>query len=115
MDQPDELMIRRRLAGAQCDGIGRTTRRIGRFFADPVSGRWSWLMPSTTSSVPGRVGDSQLESHQSTTFPRRPRCRRSRVRAGETHIGPFNGSHRIHAGDATRSILVLGDMPFRRW
>jgi hypothetical protein len=40
MDQPDELMIRR-LAGAQCGGIGRTTRRIGQFFADPVSGRWS--------------------------------------------------------------------------
>ena len=34
MDQPDELMIRR-LAGAQCDGIGRTTRRIGAILCRP--------------------------------------------------------------------------------
>jgi ANTAR domain len=26
-----------------------------------------------------------------------------------THLGPFSWSHRIHAGDAMRSILVLGE------
>jgi hypothetical protein len=42
-ESAEELMIRR-FTGAQRDGIGR-------FFADPVSGRWSWSMPHTRSSV----------------------------------------------------------------
>ena len=101
-ESADELMIRR-FAGAQRDGIGR-------FFAHPVTGRWSWSdaayeifgypAGSVTPSWSLIIGHIPAED--------RP-VAEAAYELARTHIGPFSWSHRIHVGDAMRSILMLGE------
>jgi ANTAR domain len=101
-ESADELMIRR-FAGAQRDGIGR-------FLADPVSGRWSWsedayqIFGYSAGSVTPSWG--LIISH----IPAEDRAvAQAAYELAGTRIGPFSWSHRIHAGNATRSILILGE------
>ena len=98
----DELMIRC-FAGAQRDGIGR-------FFVDPVSGRWSWsdavfeIFGYSAGSVTPNW--SLIINH----IPAEDRpVAEAAYELARARIGPFSWSHRIYAGDATRSILMVGE------
>jgi PAS domain-containing protein len=101
-ESADELMIRR-FAGAQRDGIGR-------FFADPVSGRWSWsdaayeIFGYPAGSVTPTW--SLIISHMPAED--RP-VAQAAYELARTRNGPFSWSHRIHVGNTTRSILMLGE------
>jgi ANTAR domain len=101
-ESADELMMRC-FAGAQRDGIGR-------FVADPVSGRWSWsdagfeIFGYSAGSV--TPSWSLIINH----IPAEDRAvAQAAYELARTRIGPFSWSHRIHAGDATRSILIVGE------
>jgi hypothetical protein len=101
-ESADELMIRR-FAGAQRDGIGR-------FAADPVSGQWSWsdavyeIFGYPTRSV--APSWSLIINH----IPEEDcAIAQTAYELATTRVGPFSWSHRIHAGDTMRSILVLGE------
>jgi len=98
----DELMIRR-FVGAQRDGIGQ-------FFADPGSGRWLWS--DAAYEIFGYTAGSVIPSW-SLIISHVPAEDRAVAEAAyelaRTRIGPFSWSHRIHAGDATRSILIVGE------
>jgi hypothetical protein len=101
-ESADELMIRR-FAGAQRDGIGR-------FFAHPVSGRWSWS--DAAYEIFGYPAGSVTPSWSLIVSHIPPEDRTVAQAAYElarTRIGPFSWSHRIQVGDATRSILMLGE------
>jgi len=100
-ESADELMIRR-FAGAQRDGIGR-------FVADPVCG-WSWsdavfeIFGYPARSVAPNW--SLIINH----IPEEDRAiAQTAYELATTAVGPFSWSHRIQAGDAMRSILVLGE------
>jgi ANTAR domain len=98
----DELMIRR-FAGGQRDGIGR-------FVADPVSGRWSWS--DAVREIFGYPARSVAPSWSLIIdhIPEEDRAvAQTAYELATTRVGPFSWSHRIHAGDAMRSILVLGE------
>lgn len=90
----DELMIRR-FVGSQRDGIGG-------FYADPVSGRWSWsdaayeIFGYPAGSVTPRWGliISHIRAEDRAVAE-------AAYGLARTRIGPFSWSHRIHAGDAT--------------
>ena len=101
-ESADELMIRR-FAGAQRDGIGR-------FFAHPVTGRWSWS--DAAYEIFGYPAGSVTPSW-SLIIGHIPAADRPVAEAAyelaRTHSGPFSWSHRIQVGDATRSILMLGE------
>jgi len=101
-ESADELMIRR-FAGAQRDGIGR-------FAADPVSGRWSWS--DAAFEIFGYPAGSVAPSWSLILnhIPEEDRAvAQTAYELATTHVGPFSWSHCIHAGDAVRSILVLGE------
>jgi ANTAR domain/PAS fold len=101
-ESADELMIRR-FAGAQRDGIGR-------FAADPVSGRWSWS--DAVFEIFGYPAGSVAPSWSLIInhIPEEDRAvARTAYELAATRVGPFSWSHRIQAGDAMRSILVLGE------
>ena len=98
----DELMIGC-FAGAQRDCIGQ-------FLADPQSGWWSWsdaayeILGYPAGSV--TPSWSLIISH----IPAEDRAvAQAAYELARTRIGPFSWSHRIHAGDATRSILMVGE------
>ena len=98
----DELMIRC-FAGAQRDGIGR-------FVADPVSGQWSWS--DAVFKIFGYPAGSVTPSWSLIInhIPAEDRAvAQAAYELARTHIGPFSWSHRIYAGDATRSILMIGE------
>ena len=101
-ESADELMIRR-FAGAQRDGIGR-------FVADSVSGWWSWS--DAVFEIFGYPARSVAPSW-SLIIKHVPEEDRAVAQTGyelaTTRVGPFCWSHRIHVGDAMRSILVLGE------
>ena len=101
-ESADELMIRR-FAGARRDGIGR-------FVADPVSGRWSWS--DAVYEIFGYPARSVAPSWRLIInhIPEEDRAvAQTAYELATTHLGPFSWSHRIHAGDAMRSMLVLGE------
>jgi hypothetical protein len=101
-ESADELMIRR-FAGAQRDGIGR-------FFAHPVSGRWSWS--DAAYEIFGYPAGSVTPSWSliiSHIPPEDRTIAQAAYELARTRIGPFSWSHRIQVGDATRSILMLGE------
>ena len=101
-ESADELMIRR-FAGAQRDCIGR-------FVADSVSGRWSWS--DDIFEIFGYRAGSVTPSWSLIISHIPPEDRAVAQAAYElatTRVGPFCWSHRIHVGDAMRSILVLGE------
>jgi hypothetical protein len=101
-ESADELMIRR-FAGAQRDGIGR-------FFADAISGRWSWS--DAAYEIFGYAAGSVTPSWSLiiSHIPAEDRpVAQAAYELAKTHIGPFSWSHRIHVGDATRSILMVGE------
>jgi hypothetical protein len=98
----DELMIRC-FAGAQRDGIGR-------FFADPVSGRWSWC--DAAYEIFGYRAGSVIPSWSLIInhIPAEDRAvAQAAYELARACIGPFSWSHRIYTGDATRSILMIGE------
>ena len=101
-ESADELMIRR-FAGAQRDGIGR-------FVADSVSGRWCWS--DAVFEIFGYPARSVAPSW-SLIIKHVPEEDRAVAQTGyelaTTRVGTFCWSHRIHVGDAMRSILVLGE------
>ena len=101
-ESADELMIRH-FAGAQRDGIGQ-------FFADPVSGWWSWS--DAAYEIFGYPAGSVTPSW-SLIISHIPAEDRAVAQAAydlaSTRVGPFSWSHRIQVGDATRSILMLGE------
>jgi PAS domain-containing protein len=101
-ESADELMIRR-FAGAQRDGIGR-------FVADPVSGQWSWS--DAVFQIFGYRARSVAPSWSLIInhIPEEDRAvAQTAYELATTHVGPFSWSHRIRAGDAMRSIMVLGE------
>ncbi len=101
-ESADELMIRR-FAGAQRDGIGQ-------FFADPVSGQWSWS--DTAYEIFGYPAGSVTPTWSLiiSHIPAEDRpVAQAAYELARTRVGPFSWSHRIHVGDATRSILMLGE------
>jgi hypothetical protein len=101
-ESADELMIRR-FAGAQRDGIGR-------FAADPVSGQWSWS--DAVYEIFGYPARSVAPSW-SLIINHIPEedcaIAQTAYELATTRVGPLSWSHRIHAGDTMRSILVLGE------
>jgi hypothetical protein len=101
-ESADELMIRR-FAGAQRDGIGR-------FLADPLSGRWSWS--DAAYQIFGYPAGSVTPSWN-LIISHIPAADRAVAQAAyelaRTHMGPFSWSHRIQVGDATHSILMVGE------
>jgi hypothetical protein len=101
-ESADELMIRC-FAGAQRDGIGR-------FFADPVSGLWSWC--DAAYEIFGYSVGSVTPSW-SLIISHIPAADRAvadgAYELARTRIGPFSWSHRIHVGGRTRSILMVGE------
>jgi PAS domain-containing protein len=101
-ESADELMIRR-FVGCQRDGIGG-------FLADPVSGRWSWS--DAAYNIFGYPAGSVTPSWRLiiSHIPAEDRAvAEAAYRLARTRLGPFSWSHRIHAGDATRSILMVGE------
>jgi len=93
----------RRFAGAQRDGIGR-------FVADPVSGQWSWS--DAVFEIFGYRARSVAPSWSLIInhIPEEDRAvAQIAYELATTRIGPFSWSHRIYAGDAMRSIMVLGE------
>jgi hypothetical protein len=98
----DELIIQR-FAGAQRDGIGR-------FFADPASGRWSWCdaayeifgYPAGSVTPSWSLIINHIPAEDSAVTE-------AAYQLARTRIGPFSWSHRIHVGDAMRSILMVGE------
>lgn len=101
-ESADELMIRR-FAGAQRD-------RIGRFVADPVSGEWSWS--DVVFEIFGHPARSVAPSWSLIInhIPEEDRAvAQTAYELATIRVGPFSWSHRIHAGDAMRSIMVLGE------
>ena len=101
-ESADELMIRR-FAGAQRDGIGR-------FFAHPASGRWSWS--DAACEIFGYPAGSVTPSWSLIISHIPPEDRTVAQAAYElatTRIGAFSWSHRIKVANATRSILTLGE------
>jgi hypothetical protein len=101
-ESADELMIRC-FAGAQRDGIGR-------FVAHPVSGRWSWS--DAAYEIFGYPAGSVTPSWSliiSHIPPEDRTVAQAAYELARSRIGPFSWSHRIHVGDATRSILMLGE------
>lgn len=101
-ESADELMIRR-FAGAQRDGIGR-------FLADPLSGWWSWS--DAAYEIFGYPAGSVTPSWNLiiSHIPAEDRAvAQAAYELARTHIGPFSWSHRIHVGDATHSILMVGE------
>ena len=103
-ESADELMIRR-FAGAQRDGIGR-------FVAESVSGWWSWS--DAVFEIFGYPARSVAPSWSLIIkhVPEEDRAvAQTAYELATTRVGPFCWSHRIHVGDAMRSILVLGKLP----
>jgi hypothetical protein len=101
-ESADELMIRH-FAGAQRDGIGQ-------FFVDPVSGWWSWS--DAAYEIFGYPAGSVTPSWSLiiSHIPAEDRAiAQAAYELAGTRIGPFSWSHRIQVGDATRSILMLGE------
>jgi ANTAR domain len=101
-ESADEMLIRH-FAGAQRDGIGQ-------FFADPGSGCWSWS--DAAYEIFGYPAGSVTPSW-SLIISHIPAADRAVAQAAyelaRTCVGPFSWSHRIHVGDAMRSILMLGE------
>jgi hypothetical protein len=101
-ESADELMIRR-FAGAQRDGIGR-------FVADPVSGQWSWS--DAVFKIFGYPARSVAPSWSLIInhIPEEDRAvAQTAYELATIRVGSFSWSHRIHAGDTIRSILVVGE------
>lgn len=104
----DELMIRH-FAGAQREGIGR-------FTAEPMSGRWQWS--EAVYEVFGYLLGSVIPSWE-VIMRQIPEEDRASVQAcyesAGKRSGPFSWSHRIRAHGTTRSILVVGEaLPIER-
>jgi hypothetical protein len=101
-ESADELMIRP-FAGSQRDGIGR-------FCADPMSGRWVWS--DAAYEVFGYRAGSVAPSWN-LIISHVPSEDRAVAQAAHdmasTRIGSFSWSHRIHVGGTTRSILLVGE------
>jgi hypothetical protein len=101
-ESADELMMRC-FAGTQRDGIGR-------FFVDLVSGRWSWS--DAVFKIFGYPAGSVTPSWNLIInhIPAEDRAvAQSAYELARARIGPFSWSHRIHVGDTTRSILMIGE------
>jgi ANTAR domain len=101
-ESADKAMLQR-FVGAQREGIGR-------FVADPVSGQWWWS--DAVFEIFGYPAQSVAPSWGliSSHIPEED-CpvAHAAYELASTRTGPFCWSHRIHVGDTTRSISILGE------
>jgi hypothetical protein len=93
LSEPADALMTRRLAGAHCEGIGR-------FSAEPASGRWSW-----SDAVYEIFGyqDGSVPPTWSLIVSHIPPADRGAAQAGYqlacSRVGPFSWSQRIQVGE----------------
>ena len=110
LSEPADALMTRHLAGAHREGIGR-------FSAEPASGRWSW---SHAAYEIFGYQDGSVPPTWSLIVSHIPPADRGAAQAGYqlacSRVGPFSWSQRIQVGETTRSILVLGEtFPLNGW